>query len=123
MPRLSPPANSQADGGGLPEVPLTVTVHVPWLELLLAANLHGLLDVAGLWLKGSPTPLGRPEVPRVTWPVKLPDGTIVIVLVLVERGFMNRGGAERLKFAGPAGFTLSETLVECTVVRLVPAHR
>ncbi|MBA0086955.1 MAG: hypothetical protein HRJ53_18390 [Acidobacteria bacterium Pan2503] len=43
---------------------------------------------------------------------------IVIVLVLVEPGFMNQRGAERLKFAVPAGFTVSETLVECTVVRL-----
>lgn len=50
----------------LPEVPLTVTVNVPWLELLLAVNV--LLDVAGLWLKDAPTPLGRPEVARVTWP-------------------------------------------------------
>jgi hypothetical protein len=31
-------------------VPLTVTVNVPWLELLLAANVNALLDVAGLWL-------------------------------------------------------------------------
>jgi hypothetical protein len=89
----------------LPEVPLTVTVNVPWLELLLAANVNVLLDVAGLWLKDAPTPLGRPEVPRVTWPVKPPDGVIVIVLVLVEAGFMNKllDGAERLKFAVPAG--------------------
>ena len=52
-------------------MPLTVTVNVPWLELLLAANVNALLDVAGLWLKDAPTPLGRPEAPRVTWPVKL----------------------------------------------------
>ena len=71
MPRLSPPANCQADGGGLPDVPLTVTVSVPWLELLPAANVNALLDVARLWLKDAPTPLGRPEAPRVTWPVKL----------------------------------------------------
>lgn len=73
MPRLSPSANSQADVSGLPEVPLTVTVNVPWLELLLAANVNALLDVAGLWVKEAPSPLGRPEVPRVTWPVKPPD--------------------------------------------------
>ena len=39
---------------------------------------------AGLWLKDAPTPLGGPEVARVIWPVKLPDGVIVIVLVLVD---------------------------------------
>ena len=50
---------------------LTVTVSVPWLELLPAANVNALLDVARLWLKDAPTPLGRPEAPRVTWPVKL----------------------------------------------------
>ncbi|MBA0086956.1 MAG: hypothetical protein HRJ53_18395 [Acidobacteria bacterium Pan2503] len=61
MPRLSPPTNCQADGGGLPEVPLTVTVNVPWLELPLAANVNALLDVAGLWWKDAPTPLGRRE--------------------------------------------------------------
>ena len=49
-------------------------------------------------------------------------GVIVLVLVLLEPGFMNQG-AGRLKFAVPAGFTVSETLVECTVVRLVPANR
>lgn len=49
----------------------------------------------------------------------------MIVLVLVEPGFMNKllGDAERLKFAVPAGFTVSETLVECTVVRPVPGNR
>ena len=31
-------------------MPLTVTVNVPWLELLLAANVNALLDVARLWL-------------------------------------------------------------------------
>ena len=74
-------------------------------------------------MRNAPTPLGRPEVPRVTWPVRLPNGVIVIVLVLVEPGCMNQGGSERLKFAVPAGLTVSQTLVECTVVRLVPAHR
>jgi hypothetical protein len=74
-------------------------------------------------VEGRAHPLGRPEAPRVTWPVKLPDGVIVLVLVLLEPRFMNQGGAERLKFAVPAGFTVSETLVECTVVRLVPANR
>lgn len=48
----------------------------------------------------------------------------MIALVLVEPGFMNKlpRDAERLKFAVPAGFTASETLVECMVVRLVPGN-
>ena len=118
MPRLSPPANCQADGGGLPEVPLTVTVSVPWLELLLAANVNALLVVAGLWLKDHPArQTGGPEGHLAG-----KAGVIVLVLVLLEPGFMNQG-AGRLKFAVPAGFTVSETLVECTVVRLVPANR
>ena len=36
-------------------MPLTVTVSVPWLELLPAANVNALLDVARLWLKDAPT--------------------------------------------------------------------
>lgn len=49
----------------------------------------------------------------------------MIALVLVEPGFMNKlpRDAERLKFAVPAGFTASETLRECMVVRLVPGNR
>jgi len=54
-------------------------------------------------VEGRAHPARQTGGPRVTWPVKLADGVIVIVLVLVEPGFMNQGGAERLKFAVPAG--------------------
>ena len=88
----------------LPEVPVTVT-----------------LDVAGLGLNAALTPLGTPEAESVTWPVKPPDGVMVIVLLPVEPWLINKlpGEADRLKFAVPDPFTVSETVVEC-VVPLVP---
>jgi len=68
----------------LPELPVSVTVNVPWLALSLAVNVNVPLDVAGLGLNAALTPLGRPEAESVTWPVKPPDGVMVMVLVPVE---------------------------------------
>lgn len=36
----------------------------PLARVAAAANVNALLDVAGLWLKEAPAPLGRPEVPE-----------------------------------------------------------
>jgi hypothetical protein len=53
----------------LPEVPVIVTVTVPVVAVLLAVNVKVLVDVAGLGLKDAVTPLGRPEVDKLTLPL------------------------------------------------------
>jgi len=65
----------------LPDLPVTVTVAVPAVAEALAVKVNVLLDVAGLGLKLAVTPLGKPDVDRLTLPLKPFAGVIVIVLV------------------------------------------
>ena len=97
----------------LPDVPLTVTVKVPWLPEPLARKVSVLLDVAGFGLKVALTPLGKPEAESVTWPLKPLDGVILIVLVAVAPWSTNTllGEADRLKLAAPAGLTVRVTVM------------
>jgi len=67
----------------LPDVPVTVTVAAPVVAVALAVKVNMVLDVAGLELNAAVTPLGKPDAEKVTLPVKLFAGVIVIVLVLV----------------------------------------
>ena len=67
----------------LPDVPVTVTVDVPFVAVELAVKVSVLLVLAGLVPKLAVTPLGNPEADKVTLPLKPFDGAIVIVLVLV----------------------------------------
>ena len=65
----------------LPEVPLTVTVEVPTVAVLLAANVTMLEPVVGLVPKVAVTPLGRPLAASVTLPVNPPASFTEIVSV------------------------------------------
>lgn len=67
----------------LPEVPVTVTVVVPVAAVALAVNVSVLVVLVGFGTKPADTPLGRGDAVSVTFPVKPPDGTTVIVLVPV----------------------------------------
>ena len=65
----------------MPEVPVTVTVAVPVVAVLLAVNVRTLVEAVGLVPKLAVTPEGSPDADKVTLPVKPPEGVTVIVLV------------------------------------------
>lgn len=65
----------------LPDVPVIVTVAVPVVAVLLAANVMVLLVLVGFVLKLAVTPDGSVEVESVTFPLKLFCGVTEIVLV------------------------------------------
>lgn len=65
----------------LPDVPVIVTVDVPFAAVELAVKVRVLLVVTGLGVKVAITPVGNPEADKVTLPVKPLDGVIEIALV------------------------------------------
>lgn len=106
----------------VPEVPVTVTVDVPVVAVLLAVKVRTLVEVAGLVPKLAVTPLGRPEAESVTEPVKPFDGLTVIVLLPFVPCFTVRlaGEAEREKFGCAGAFTVRLMAVVWLVVPEVP---
>ena len=78
--------------------------------------------VTEVGLKLAPAPDGRPDVPKVTVPLKLFCGVTVIVLVplfpCVTVTLL--GDAERLKFGWAAAFTVRLTVVVCVKPGDVP---
>ena len=91
-------------------MPVTVTVTVPVVAVLLAIRVNVLEAVAGFGLNKKVTPLGRPEADKLTVPLKPFCGVTVTLLVPVVPWvtFKLPGDAEMVKF-GPA-FTVSETV-------------
>lgn len=65
----------------LPDVPVMVTADVPKAAVALAVRVNVLVVVVGFGLNPAATPLGRPEAPNVTLPVKPLCGTTVIAVV------------------------------------------
>jgi hypothetical protein len=65
----------------LPDVPVMVKVAVPRVAAAPALRVKVLVLLVGLGLKLAVTPLGNPDAARVTFPLKLLDGLMVIVLV------------------------------------------
>jgi len=65
----------------LPDTPVIVTVTAPVAAVPLAVKVSVLVVLAGLGLKAAVTPLGRPDAERVTLPLKLATGLMVMVLV------------------------------------------
>jgi hypothetical protein len=92
----------------VPEVPVTVTVAVPTVAVLLAVNVRALVEVVGFVPKLAVTPLGRPEAESVTDPVKPFDGVTVIVLLPLVPCFTVRlaGEADREKLGCAGAFTV-----------------
>ena len=86
----------------VPDVPEIVTVAVPVVAVLLAVRVKVLVVVAGFVLNDAVTPLGRPDVDRVTPPLKPFRALTVIVLVPVFPCRMLRlpGDADSVKFGG-----------------------
>jgi len=82
-----------------PFVPVTVTVDVPVVAVLLAVRVSVEDDVEDVGLKTAVTPLGRPLAVNATLPVKPLMSDTLIVLAPFEPCAMERldGLAERLK--------------------------
>jgi len=97
----------------LPDLPLTLTLKVPVLAELLTVSVTVLLEVEGFGLKAAVTPVGRLDAEKLTLPLKLFVGLMVIVdvPVLPRATLRLLGAAERLKF-GPA-FTVRAIVVAC----------
>jgi len=95
----------------LPDEPVTVSVNVPVVAVLLAVKVSVLLLAVLLGLNDAVTPLGRPDADKLTLLLKPFCGVTVMVLVPVVPWTIFRlfGDAERTKFAGSA--TVRETVV------------
>jgi hypothetical protein len=84
----------------LPDVPVMVTVALPWVATPLAVSVKVLVVVVLVGLNTAVTPLGRPEAAKLTLPVKPPKSVTVMVLVPAPPpGVIDRllGEAEREK--------------------------
>jgi hypothetical protein len=66
-----------------PEVPVMVTVDVPAVAVALALRVSTLLPVVGFVPNEAVTPLGRPDIARVTLPVNPPSSSTVMVSVVL----------------------------------------
>jgi len=101
----------------LPDEPVTVTVNVPVVAVLLAVNVNVLVVVVLLGLNDAVTPLGRPDADKPTLPLKPFCGVTVMVLApLVPCATVKLlGEAERVKFAGGVTGAPTETLSKVAV--------
>jgi hypothetical protein len=68
----------------LPEVPLTVSVTLPGVAVLVAVRVKTLDVVAGFGLNDAITPAGRPDTVKPTLPLKPFCWLIVIVVVTLD---------------------------------------
>jgi hypothetical protein len=94
-----------------PDVPVTVTVVVPVVAVVLAIRASVLEPVAGFGLNKAVTPLGRPNADKLTPLLKPFCGVTVIVVVPLAPCGMPKllGEAERVNFG--AALTVTETVV------------
>lgn len=75
----------------VPEVPVTVTVEVPAVAVLLAFRESTLVPVAGLVPNVAVTPLGSPDAASVTLPVNPSKSlTVMVVVPAAPPGLMDR---------------------------------
>jgi hypothetical protein len=89
----------------LPDVPVTLTVNAPIVAVAFAVKVNVLVVVAGFLLNDAVTPLGSPDADKLTLPLKLLSGVIVIVLVPLVPCVIVKllGEAERAKCGVEAG--------------------
>ena len=100
------------DAVRVPDVPVMVTVDVPVAAVLEAARVRTLVPVVGLVPNEAVTPLGKPDVERVTLPVNPPTSVteIVSVALLPCVTEMLVGDAARVKPGVPV-FTVKAIVV------------
>jgi hypothetical protein len=65
----------------VPDEPVTVTVNVPMAAIALELSVNVLVPGVLLGLNDAVTPLGKPDIDKLTLPVKLFSGVTLIVLV------------------------------------------
>ena len=84
----------------LPDEPVTVTVAVPVVAVLLAVNVSLLVLAVLVGLNDAVTPLGRPDAKKLTALLKPFCGVTVIVLVPLAPRWIVRlvGDADKVKF-------------------------
>src|SRR5437660_1494851 len=94
-----------------PDVPVTVTVAVPVVAVLLAIIVNVAGAVGGLVLNEAVTPLGRPEADKLTMPLKPFCGVTVTLLVPLVPWVTLKvlGETESAKFG--AALIVTETVV------------
>jgi hypothetical protein len=104
----------------LPDVPVMVTVDVPRTAELPAVSVNVIGLVALAALKDAVTPLGRPDTPKVTVPLKPFSGVIVMALApaLPCRRLMLAGDAATLNEGTPV--TVSSNLAVLVKLPEVP---
>lgn len=105
-----------------PDTPVTVTVEVPVVAVLLAVNVTPLVLVAGFVPNAAVTPVGRPDADSVTLPVKPLVGMTVTVLEPVPpcTTLTLLGEADSEKLACAAATTVRLTVAVCVSVPDVP---
>lgn len=106
----------------VPDVPVMVTVEVPVVAVLLAANVTALVPVAGLVPNVAVTPLGSPAAASVTAPVKPPASVTAIVSVPLAPCANDNEVADgaSVKPGGVSVFTVSAMVVVALVEPEVP---
>jgi hypothetical protein len=104
----------------LPDVPVTVTVAVPVVAVLLAVRVRTLEVLAGFVLNEAVTPLGKPEADKATVLPKPFCGVTEIVLVpLAPCVMLTLFGDEERRKVGVA-LTVTETVVLAVKLPDVP---
>src|SRR5690242_3379707 len=100
----------------VPDEPVTVKVKVPTAAAAPAVRLSALVLAALLGLNAAVTPLGRPEIEKLTFPVKPFSGVMVMVPVPLPPCIRVTllGEAESAKF-GPKNGQLFTRLAAFTV--------
>jgi hypothetical protein len=108
----------------MPEVPVIDTVEVPVATPLPAVRVRVLVLVVLLGVNDAMTPLGMPEAPRPTAPVKPFRSLTVMVLVpLAPRAIVRMlCDADRLKSGFDAAFTVTLNVAVCVKAPEVPVR-
>ena len=89
----------------VPDEPVTVMVNVPTAAVALELSVNVLVLEVLLGLNDANTPLGRPDIDKLTFPAKLFSGVMVMVLVPLApcMSVTLLGEAETAKFGPKAG--------------------
>lgn len=106
----------------VPEVPVTVTVELPTVDVLLAVRVNMLLPVVGLVAKAAVTPVGNPDAVSATLPVNPPTSVTAIVSVALlpcERDRVDTDGAS-VKLGGVLATTVRARVVVSVMEPEVP---
>ena len=101
----------------LPEVPVIVMGNAPTAAVPAAVKVRVLVVAVVLGLKDAVTPVGRPEADKLTLPLKLNCGVMVMVFVLLVPCVIVvlLKDVEREKFGDGGAGVVSETLSKVAV--------